>query len=105
MSFRQRLCPPALLGRMNASVRFIVFGTMPLGGLLGGVARQLARRRAHACGSPPAGSALAALPVALSPLIGMRELPDELDATRPAATGWHPEPPGRAPRSADRGGP
>src|SRR5205823_1183377 len=31
------------------------------------------------------GQLLAALPVALSPLIGMRELPDELDETTPAA--------------------
>ena len=36
VSFRQRVCPPPLLGRMNASVRFIVWGTMPIGGLLGG---------------------------------------------------------------------
>ena len=36
VSFRQRLCPPALLGRMNASVRFIVFGTIPLGACLAG---------------------------------------------------------------------
>jgi MFS family permease len=35
-SFRQLLCPPGLLGRMNATVRFIVWGTLPLGGLLGG---------------------------------------------------------------------
>ena len=27
VSFRQRLCPRPLLGRMNASVRFIVWGT------------------------------------------------------------------------------
>jgi MFS family permease len=80
VSFRQRLCPPALLGRMNASVRFIVFGTMPLGALLGGVLGTVV-------GVLPtlwivvAGGLLAALPVALSPLIGMRELPDEWDAT------------------------
>ncbi|MFN8075995.1 MAG: MFS transporter [Kineosporiaceae bacterium] len=36
VSYRQRLCPPELLGRMNASIRFVVWGTMPLGGLLGG---------------------------------------------------------------------
>jgi MFS family permease len=36
VSFRQRLCPEHLLGRMNASMRFLVWGTMPLGGLLGG---------------------------------------------------------------------
>ena len=37
VSFRQGLCPPALLGRMNATMRFLVWGTMPLGSLLGGV--------------------------------------------------------------------
>ncbi|MEK8225505.1 MFS transporter [Oerskovia sp. M15] len=36
VSFRQRLCPPALLGRMNASARFIVWDPIPIGGLLGG---------------------------------------------------------------------
>jgi MFS family permease len=82
VSFRQRLCPPALLGRMNASVRFLVFGTMPLGGLLGGALGSW-------LGIVPAlwiavgGQVLAALPVTLSPLIGMRDLPDELDATTP----------------------
>jgi MFS family permease len=80
VSFRQRLCPPALLGRMNASVRFLVFGTMPLGGLLGGTLGSVV-------GVVPTlwiaviGNGLAALPVLLSPLIRMRELPDQLDAT------------------------
>ncbi|HVK25396.1 MAG TPA: MFS transporter [Actinokineospora sp.] len=36
VSFRQAICPDRLLGRMNASVRFIIWGTMPLGALLGG---------------------------------------------------------------------
>ncbi|GAA2032557.1 MFS transporter [Catenulispora yoronensis] len=36
VSYRQAITPHALLGRMNASVRFIVWGTMPLGALLGG---------------------------------------------------------------------
>lgn len=86
VSFRQRLCPPGLLGRMNASVRFIVFGTMPLGGLLGGVLGEW-------IGVLPAlwiatvGQLLAALPVVLSPLLTMRDLPDELDATTPAPVG------------------
>lgn len=33
---RQRLCPPRLLGRMNASIRFVVWGIMPLAALLAG---------------------------------------------------------------------
>ncbi len=37
VSFRQTLCPDHLLGRMNASVRFLVWGTIPLGGLVGGL--------------------------------------------------------------------
>jgi predicted MFS family arabinose efflux permease len=36
VSFRQRLCPPELLGRMNASMRFVVSGVMPIGALIGG---------------------------------------------------------------------
>jgi MFS family permease len=87
VSFRQRLCPPALLGRMNASVRFLVFGTMPLGGLLGGTLGSW-------IGVVPtlwiavAGQGLAALWVVASPLIRMRDLPDEWDATtaEPVAT-------------------
>lgn len=79
VSFRQRLCPKPLLGRMNASIRFLVWGPMPVGAFLGGLlGREL--------GIVPtmwtfAGvSLLAAVPVLLSPLVGMRELPRELDA-------------------------
>ncbi|MEJ2856177.1 MULTISPECIES: MFS transporter [unclassified Saccharothrix] len=37
VSYRQAICPDHLLGRMNASIRFVVWGSMPLGGLVGGV--------------------------------------------------------------------
>lgn len=36
VTYRQQICPPELLGRMNAAVRWIVWGTIPLGALLGG---------------------------------------------------------------------
>jgi MFS family permease len=36
VSYRQAICPPRLLGRMNAAMRWVVWGTIPLGGLLGG---------------------------------------------------------------------
>lgn len=74
VSFRQRVTPPALLGRMNASVRFIVWGTQPLGALAGGAL-------GAAVGIMPvlwiavAGFAAAALPVLVSPLSRMRDLP------------------------------
>jgi len=35
-SFRQHYCPPALLGRVTASMRFLAFGMIPLGALLAG---------------------------------------------------------------------
>jgi predicted MFS family arabinose efflux permease len=37
LSFRQRLCPPNLLGRMNATIRFVVSGVSPVGALAGGL--------------------------------------------------------------------
>ena len=37
LSYRQLITPPELLGRMNAAIRWIVWGTLPLGGVLGGV--------------------------------------------------------------------
>lgn len=40
MSLRQRLCPPHLLGRMNASVRFVVWGIMPISSLIAGWASE-----------------------------------------------------------------
>ncbi len=79
VSFRQRLCPKELLGRMNASIRFLVWGPIPLGALAGGAL-------GSTWGVVPAlwsGVALmwvAALPVVLSPLMRMGDLPQELDA-------------------------
>ncbi|CAM3552056.1 MFS transporter [Kibdelosporangium persicum] len=37
VSFRQSICPDRLLGRMNASMRFMIWGAFPLGSLAGGV--------------------------------------------------------------------
>jgi MFS family permease len=36
VSLRQSLCPKRLLGRMNASVRFVVWGSIPIAALLAG---------------------------------------------------------------------
>ncbi|GAA1232123.1 MFS transporter [Pseudonocardia alaniniphila] len=78
VSFRQRLCPRRLLGRMNASVRFVVWGTMPVGAFLGGIiGSEYGVLTAFWVGV--AGQALGALPVLLSPLVRMRDLPRHLD--------------------------
>jgi MFS family permease len=85
VSFRQRLCPIPLLGRMNASVRFLVWGTMPLGGLVGGALGTW-------IGVVPTlwvaagGALLAAVPVVFSPLVTMRDLPAEYDTHRDSKT-------------------
>jgi predicted MFS family arabinose efflux permease len=74
VSFRQALCPPELLGRMNATMRFLVWGTLPLGGLLGGVLGAAIGVRSTLV-VVAIGSCLTFLPVFLSPLRRMRELP------------------------------
>ncbi len=67
VSFRQGLCPPHLLGRMNATMRFLVWGTIPLGAFLGGVLGQTIGIRPTLLVAAIGGS-LAFLPVFLSPL-------------------------------------
>jgi MFS family permease len=74
VSFRQGLCPPDLLGRMNATMRFLVWGTLPLGGIIGGALGTLIGVRATLLVAA-VGGALAFLPVFLSPLRRLRELP------------------------------
>jgi MFS family permease len=45
VSLRQRLCPQHLLGRVNATMRFLMMGLFPLGALLGGVLGEFAGLR------------------------------------------------------------
>ncbi|HEY7008138.1 MAG TPA: MFS transporter [Jatrophihabitantaceae bacterium] len=74
VSFRQGLCPPELLGRMNATMRFLVWGTIPIGAFLGGVLGSAIGVR-QTLFIAAVGSCLAFLPVFFSPLRRMRELP------------------------------
>ncbi|GAB3143197.1 MFS transporter [Amycolatopsis sp. NPDC004378] len=74
VSYRQAICPDRLLGRMNASVRFVVWGTIPLGGLLGGALGEWLGLR-DAVWVAVAGEAAAVLWVLCSPLRRMRDLP------------------------------
>jgi MFS family permease len=74
ISYRQAICPPRLMGRMNAAVRWIVWGTMPVGALIGGAL-------GSAIGVRPtlwialAGSWAAGFWVYFSPLRRMRDVP------------------------------
>jgi MFS family permease len=74
VSFRQSVCPDRLLGRMNASIRFLVWGTIPLGGLLGGAMGELLGLRATLLVAG-AGFVLAPLWLVASPLRRLRDLP------------------------------
>ncbi|HWV35666.1 MAG TPA: MFS transporter, partial [Thermomicrobiales bacterium] len=41
VSLRQRLCPENLLGRVTATMRFLIMGAFPLGALIGGTLGEL----------------------------------------------------------------
>ncbi|MDH6440259.1 MFS family permease [Streptomyces sp. SAI-144] len=73
-SYRQRVCPPEMRGRMSASMLWIAYGTIPLGALFGGAL-------ASWIGMRPAlvvfalGMWAASLFVVFSPLRGLRDIP------------------------------
>jgi len=75
VSYRQAICPPRLLGRMNAAIRWVVWGTIPLGALLGGALGTLAGVRATLW-IAYAGSWAAGWWVFFSPLRRQRDLED-----------------------------
>ncbi|OLT08226.1 MFS transporter [Pseudonocardia sp. CNS-004] len=74
VSFRQAVTPDHLLGRMNASIRFLVWGTIPFGGLLGGALGELIGLRATLLVTA-VGLALCPLWLIASPLRRLRDLP------------------------------
>lgn len=75
VTFRQRITPARLLGRMNASVRFVVWGVMPIAALLSGaLGTWLGVVPTMWIGA--VGQVLACLFVVIAPFWTMRELPD-----------------------------
>ncbi|WP_436498576.1 MFS transporter [Actinokineospora sp. HUAS TT18] len=76
LSFRQASTPTHLLGRVNASARVLIAGTMPLGNLIGGALADAigARNTLWIAG---AGAATSFLWIYLSPIRTLRELPTE----------------------------
>ncbi|MFJ5850442.1 MFS transporter [Streptomyces sp. NPDC092903] len=73
-SFQQALTPDRLLGRMSATARFVSWGGIPLGGLLGGASGSVFGA-AGTLWIGAAGMTLSVLPNFLSPLRTMRTLP------------------------------
>jgi predicted MFS family arabinose efflux permease len=74
VSFRQRVTPDRLLGRMNATMRFLLHGALALGSALAGLLGEVAGVRA-ALWVSAVGLALTWLPIFFSPLRRMRDLP------------------------------
>jgi MFS family permease len=79
VTMRQRLTPPKLLGRMNASIRFVVWGVNPIGALAAG-ALGTAIGIVSTMWIGVVGGILAAGWVLFSPITRMRVLPIELAA-------------------------
>jgi MFS family permease len=80
VSYRQAICPPRLQGRMNSTMRFIVWGTIPVGGLVGGVlGSAIGLRETIVVGA--IGSGLAFLWIVFSPQRHLREMPEPIDDT------------------------
>jgi MFS family permease len=75
VSFRQAITPTHMQGRMNATMRFIVWGTIPVGSIVGGFL-------GGAIGLHPTiwvaavGSFLAFVPLLIGPLKALRVMPE-----------------------------
>jgi MFS family permease len=83
VSLRQAITPERLQGRMNASMRWIVWGTMPIGSLLGGaIATAYSMRTALWVGA--IGSLFTWLPVALTSVRSIKQMPEPLVEATPA---------------------
>ena len=78
VSYRQAICPPRLQGRMNSVMRFIVWGTIPLGGLVGGLlGTTIGLRETIVVGA--IGGGLSFLWILLSPQRHLRDMPEPVD--------------------------
>ncbi len=89
VSLRQAITPEAMQGRMNATMRFIVWGTIPIGNLAGGtLGATIGLRETIWVGA--IGSCLSFLPVFFSPVRRLLTIPaygspDPAEASREVA--------------------
>ena len=83
VSLRQAITPERLQGRMNAAMRWIVWGTIPLGSLAGGaIASWYSLKTALWVGA--VGELFTFLPVLLSPVRSIGEMPKPVVEPTPA---------------------
>ncbi len=80
LSFRQAVTPTAMQGRMNATIRFIVWGTIPLGSIVGGIiATAVGLQAAILVGA--VGAFLAVIPLVITPVRTLRDMPTPAEDT------------------------
>ena len=81
VSLRQAITPEAMSGRMNATMRWFVWGTMPIGSIIGGIIGEtLGVRAAILIGG--AGASLAFVPLLFGPVWRIKEMPTAEEARR-----------------------
>jgi MFS family permease len=85
VSLRQAITPMSMQGRMNATMRFIVWGTIPIGAIVGGFLGGLIGLH-ETIWVAAIGGLFVFLPVLLSPVRSIRTMPELLDDT-PAGRG------------------
>jgi MFS family permease len=82
VSFRQAITPPSMQGRMNATMRFIVWGTIPLGTLTGGLLAQFLGIEA-AIWIGAIGGCFTFLPLVVTPVRTLRTMPEHAGEPTP----------------------
>jgi MFS family permease len=86
VSLRQAITPTRMQGRMNATMRWFVWGTIPIGALLGGVlGTVLGVREAILIGA--LGEMASVVPVLFSPVRRIRAMPAAIAEPEPAEPG------------------
>lgn len=82
VSYRQAICPPRLQGRMNSVMRFIVWGTIPIGTLAGGaLGSSIGLRETIVIGA--VGEGLAVFWLIFSPQRHLHEMPEPVAEVAP----------------------
>lgn len=84
VSLRQAITPIRMQGKMNATMRFIVWGTIPIGAILGGTLGEFIGLH-NTIWVAAIGGAFAFLPVALSSVRQIQEMPDPVGESQAAA--------------------
>lgn len=86
VSLRQAITPERMQGRMNATMRFVVWGTIPIGSLLGGtLGTVLGLHEAIWIGA--IGGLFSFVPLLFSPLRSLGEMPRPADESEPEGRG------------------